>query len=184
MSMTTISTHTFVTRQTRNSPYSHFTGTWAELEALVLANMDRAVQGYREGVLLVPVPAAGFFSAVVNVTPETPLQAQVFTRREGEGEAPYIQVTAAAGSKAPATVVNVVLYSKATLAEDNDVIETDYAIISINARVTPEEEPMHPTAMMRNFLGLAGGTKATYTAEEFARSIQYWSTRCSVSGVV
>ena len=36
---------------------------------------------------------------------------------------------------------------------------------------------MHPVAMARNMLGLPGGSEATYTAEEFATAIVYWSTR-------
>ena len=97
------------------------------------------------------------------------------------GEEPFITVTSW-GAKQPAAVVNIVLYSHETLVEDGDASsEADYEIISINARTTLEEEPLTPVAMMRNFLELTGGTKAEYSAEDFAKSIHYWSARCQVS---
>jgi hypothetical protein len=179
-SMTTIKTSPYATRQTEKSSFSHFAGTWEELEALTLANFDKARQGYKPGVLLVTVPADGFFSAVVNVTPEMTLETKLAARFPGEE--PYMQTVAKGIAKSPAKVVEIVLYSHATLAEDGDAsCEADYEIISVNARITEENEPMHPVAMMRNQKALKGGTKATYTSEQFADAIHYWSTRCMVS---
>jgi hypothetical protein len=37
-------------------------------------------------------------------------------------------------------------------------------------------------AMARNFLVLPGGTKAEYTAAQFAEAIIYWSTRAMHGG--
>ena len=41
---------------------------------------------------------------------------------------------------------------------------------------------MTPMAMARNFLALPGGTKAEYTAAQFAEAIIYWSTRAMHGG--
>lgn len=178
--MTTIKTSPYATRQTPSSSFSHFEGSWESLEALVLANLDRARPGYKPGVLLVPVPAEGFFSAVVDVTPEMVLETALVARFPGEE--PFMRTVAKGQPKTPAKVVEVVIYSHAILAEDGDAsCDADFEIISVNARITEAEEPMHPVAMMRNQKHLKGGTAATYTSEQWAEAVHYWSTRCMVS---
>lgn len=174
--MTKIAINSFVTRQTAESKFSHFEGSWEELVALVEAHLGEATQGYKPGVLLVPVPAERFKSGVVEVTETTELKAVFGARRRGEE--PYLDVVALGGEKLPAGYVEVVLYSHETLAADNEAeTEAEFEIISINARATAEPEPMHPVTMARNFLGMAGGSKAEFTAEEFAQAIVYWSRR-------
>lgn len=161
-------------RQTADSKYSHFGGTWDELVRLVKENFKKAKPGYRDGVILVPLPPEGFFSGVVEVTPDTPLKAEFSARRKGEE--PYISVVAVGGEKLPAAVVEAVLYRHDVLGSDVTT-DAEWEIVSINARPTDEPEPLTPVAMARNFLSLPGGTKAEYTAEEFARAIIYWSKR-------
>jgi hypothetical protein len=183
--MNTIGINAFVRRQVAVSPYSHFAppgveDSWSALVDLVVANFDKQTPGYREGVVLVPVPADGFFSGVVQVTPETHLAS--FFRARRDGEEAYIQTIAPASNKAPALVVEIVLYSRETLGADASPEGYDWEIISINARPTVEPEPMHPQTMARNMLGLPGGTPAVYTAEEFAKAVLYWSTRCMAGG--
>jgi hypothetical protein len=171
-----VAIHPFVLRQTRYSPFSFFTGTWPELQALIEANMDKAVQGYKPGVLLVPVPAHGFVSGVSEVDKDTKLVATFEARRAGE--TPHIVVRASGAVKLPAKAVECVIYSHEILVEENDASsDAPWELVSINARPTEEPEPAHPVAMARNQLGLPGGTKAEYSAEEFARAIMYWSTR-------
>lgn len=175
----TIVCNSFVKRQTENSKFSHFNGTWSELEKLVKDNFSKAVQGYKPGVLLVPVPPDKFMSGVVEITPETKFSVTYAPRREGED--PYLQIAAKGGKKAHAKNVNIVLYSHDVLAENNENdTDADYEIISINARPTEKEEPMTPITMARNMAGLSGGTKATYTAEQFVESILYWNSRAMI----
>lgn len=161
-------------RQTPESKYSHFDGSLDELRVLVEINLPKARPGHRDGVILVPVPPEGFFSGVVEVTPDTPLKAEFSARRKGED--PYISVVAVGGEKLPAVVVEAVCYQHDVLGGDAST-EAEWEIVSLNARPTQEPEPPTPVAMARNLLELPGGTKATYTAEEFARSIMYWSKR-------
>lgn len=175
----------FVTRQTETSSFSHFDGTWKELEDLVGNAKAIAVkEGYRNGVILVPVPPERFYCAVVDLNtlrhPENVISATFASRRAGEQ--PFVQVTTAL-PKQQAKYVEIVLYSRDVLKEtkDNTDETADWEIISINARITEEPEPPTPMAMARNFLQLTGGTKATYTAEEFAKAIVYWSSRVFVS---
>ena len=180
----TVKTNKFALRQTADSPFSHFTGTWEELEAIVLRDAvaldsPHVRQGYRPGVLLVSVDPTRFYSGVVTLTAETRLEARFAARRPGEQS--FAEVLAR-GEKTPAVAVEVVLYSRALLAEEGELTEADYEIVSINARTSVAPEPMTPIAMARNFLELAGGTKASYTAEQFAESIAYWSTRAMYGG--
>jgi hypothetical protein len=172
----------FVKRQTKDSPHDYFDGSWEELVALVEAQWEhRKTSPNNAGVLLIPMPESilpRFYTSTVPVTENTPLQARFAPRVPGE--APFIQVTAPGGVKSPARHVEIILYSHDTLAADGDappIREADYYIVSINAYPTENPSPMSPMTMARNFLGLKGGTKpqVPYTAEEFARSIVYWS---------
>ena len=186
--MVRIGVSDFVRRQTPESPHNHFAGTWDELCQLVLEHWEqRRVSPHNPEVMLVPMPAEllpRFFTGIVEVTENTPLQASFAPRAEGED--PFIQVTAPGYSKMPARRVDIIAYSHEILAEDGDAPEpkqADYYIVSINAYATEADEPMNPMTMARNFLHLKGGTqpKTPYTAQEFAESIVYWSRRVRIS---
>jgi len=184
----------FVTRQTKNSPFSYYDGSIhdvARMAETALAS-GRSTMGYRDGVLLVPADPSGFYCGVVEVTEESRLVATFEARKEGEEKHVIVRAT---GTKLPAEVVELVLYRRDVLEENErspailnsaDPAQVRYAgweLISINARPTMAPEPMHPLAMARNFLGKGGGTPATYTAEEFAKAIWYWSKRAMVNSV-
>ncbi len=177
----------FVRRQTANSPYNHFNGSWDELIQLVEAQWPaRQVSPHNSGVMLVPIPLVElprFFSSIVPVTPETPLKARFSPRVPGE--APFIQVEVPHGQKVQAQRAEVIAYSHETLAQDGDAPaqrEADYYIVSINAYATDAVEPMSPMTMARNLLGLKGGTRpqVPYSAEEFAQAIVYWSQHARI----
>lgn len=179
MSKKYVGTHSFAkSRHTKESQYSYFTGTWDNLERLVENHLHDKTPAAVPGAFIVSLPPitpyGHFYSGVVEVTPETQLNAKFIRRRDDEQY--YIEVTAIGASKTEAKSVDIVIYTHEALAIDNDA-ETNlpYEIISINARPTEGEEPQSPTSMARNQLGLPGGSKAEYTAEEFARSIIYWS---------
>ena len=177
--MILIGINELVKRQTLESEYSHYEGSWESLTELVEANCNNSTPGYKPGVVLVPVPAEGFYSGVTEITEDTNLSATFKARRKGE--APFINIRAS-GEKIPAVIVEVVLYSAGVLAEnDESTTEAEWEVISINARVTVEEEPLSPMAMARNFLEFTGGTKAEYTPQEFAESILYWSNKALVA---
>lgn len=177
--MTTIKCNDFVKRQTAASPFSHFDGTWEELEGLTREYFSNHKPGYRDGVVLVSVPADRFFSGVVSLDNNLCCELTATYSSRREGEAPFIMVTAK-GRKLPAKTVDIVLYSRETLGSAG-ADGVDWEVISVNARPTTEPEPMHPVAMARNFLAREGGTAATYTAEEFAKAIEYWSCHAMVT---
>lgn len=173
--MPKVGVNEFVRRQTPESRFSHFNGTWEELATIVERWMELGATrpGDRDGIILVILPPDRFQSGVVEVTAETPLRATFEARRDGE--APFIQVVAVGGEKLAAKVVEVVLYRRDVLGKEATTPDADWEIISVNARPTLHVEPMTPMAMARNFLELPGGTRVEYTAEEFARAIIYWS---------
>jgi len=170
-----IAINSFCKRQTPESKYSHFDGTWDELAGLVQNHFN----GSDKGVVAVDVPAEGFFSGVSKLTEESKLSAEFSARRKGEE--PYVQITAT-GSKLPAQSVKVIVYSHEILAKDGDnSTEADWEVVSINASTSATgSEPPTPVAMARNFLEMAGGTKRDYSAKEFAESILYWSQHAMI----
>lgn len=169
----------FVKRQTPESGYSHFEGTWEELEKM--AEESNSIRpGYKDGVILVDLEPSRFRSAIVQLAEESKLTANYAPRRLGED--PFIRISAKA-KKQQAKHASVVLYRHDVLAENNErETDAEWEIVAIKARVSEEEEPMDPYTMARNFLHLKGGTKGDFTAEQFAKSIVYWNNHCMTTG--
>jgi len=108
-----------VRRQTGWSRFSYFGGTDAELLDRIHANFDNAVQGYRDGVLLVPIPdTSRFYSATCTLKSGDVLKGTYRPRKEGE--APRKQIGVAGGQKIPAKRVDIVLYRYDVLAENHE----------------------------------------------------------------
>jgi hypothetical protein len=177
----------FVKRQIPESGYSHFDGTWEELENMTEAHIlflsESIRPGYKPGVVLVDFDADRsrlFRSAIVRLNEDSKMVASYAPRRDGED--PFIRVSAKA-KKQNAKYASVVLYRHDILAENNErETDAEWEIVAIKARVTEEEEPMDPYTMARNFLHLKGGTKGDFTAEQFAKSIVYWNNHCMTTG--
>jgi hypothetical protein len=179
--MPTIGISEFVKRQTRESEFSHYNGSWEALATDVMIHFCEHVQGYRDGVVLVPLSYVGFFSGVVAVKQESKLASRFIQRRPEEE--PFIETLATnAAYKLPAKSVEIVLYRKDVLLEHGDpATGADYDVISVNASPEFAPVPMDPVTMMRNFFCLTGGTKGEFTAEEFATSIRYWSKHARIA---
>jgi hypothetical protein len=177
----------FVKRQTPESGYSHFEGTWDRLEQMVThwfynnpSHWFQAEPGYKDGVVIQNLPAQFFRSAIVELDEHSKLTANYAPRRDGE--TPFIRVSAKA-KKQQALFASVVLYRHDVLEENNErTTDAEWEIVAIKARVSLEEEPMDPMTMARNFLHMKGGTKGEFTAEQFAQSIVYWNSHCMTTG--
>jgi hypothetical protein len=174
--------NSFVKRQTPESPFSHYSGTWGQLEELVKQNLHKAKPGYRDGVLLTPVPAEGFYSGVISLKEGHKMEATFVARRPGEK--PRKRVTAK-GDKMPAASVEVVTYSSELLGEDAETTDGT-EIISINASTTMEPTPMAPGTMMANHFEADGGTSTNMSPEEFEKdlrkSFNYWKDKALCGG--
>jgi len=180
-----IITNNFVKRQTAVSRFSHYTGTWEELELLVVDNWETAKQGYREGVILISVPVEGFYSSVVELQEGDELVGGFEPRREGEDPRKFITILG--GQKAPAQMVEIVLYASKVLAEDgdNNLLSEDgnWEIISINASPLAKETPISPMVLMHNHFGSTGGTATdlsdTALVAMLRESFEFWKNKAN-----
>lgn len=139
--------------------------------------------GFMPGVKLVTISTANdngaidVYTGLVELEPGDELEADFVPRRADEH--PVIDVRTTAAPK-KAAWLDVVLYHTDVLKEDgSNSIEDGWEVISLNALPDDEECPQNPVSMARNLLGLdggSGGNKAEYSAEDFAKSVWYWST--------
>tara|TARA_B100000073_G_scaffold344430_1_gene351247 strand:- start:648 stop:1220 length:573 start_codon:yes stop_codon:yes gene_type:complete len=134
-------------------------------------------EGYRPEVRIVKLDKKYVNKVIcpyVQLTSDIKLSAKLVKRRNNED--PYIQIRALNGKLIEAGSVELILYNHDILLEnDENTTNADWELISINA--IPKGVcfmPMGPITMMRNQLGLIGGTKALYTSDEWARSVQFW----------
>ena len=176
----------FVKRQTKDSEFSHFEGTWDQLVGRVIRNFEaeRTTPGYRDGVVLVHVEPDDFFSAVVDLEEGDKVEGEFKRRREGEE--PRLSYRIVNKGKQPAKAVDVVLYRHDVLAEDNDnTTDAEWEIISINARTTAEDQPIEPFTLMHNHFGSDGGTDTKMSDSDFAAALEvsfnYWKNKGMVA---
>jgi hypothetical protein len=160
---------------------TYFAGSAEELLALVRDHWPERQPGTgrpdRSQVVVVPVPPDRFVCSTVRIAPDTPLFAQ-FERRQPDEDG-FVRVTAV-GPREPARYAAVVLYSAAVLVENGGSRsgDFDWEVVCLLASPHPDE-PMHPLTMARNFLAKPGGTPCTYTAQQFAEAVYYWSQRAA-----
>lgn len=207
----TFGANPFVLRQTDESEFTHFDdggpveGSWDRLLELVRENYHRAKPGYREGVCLVPVPPEHFYTGVVALKEGDKLVGEYRARRPGEEPRKAVRVHREAriypgpgaiergtrwddsrpnpdAGKQRCVAVDVVLYRRDVLEEDgDDCTGCDWDVISINGRITEEEQPMHPDTMIANHFQLDGGTETGWSPEQFERELRkavlYWKDK-------
>lgn len=182
MSNPTVHINSFVRRQTRESGFSHWELTDAELLARIQAGFDKAKQGYREGVLLVPVEPGGFFTAVCQLKAGDKLVGEYKARKPGED--PRKSSYVVGGEKMPAASVEIVLYAHNVLVEGKEnETDLDYEIVSVNASPTLEATPIPTGALIANHLRLSGGTDTRMTDAEFVEllrtSVEFWKDKAN-----
>ena len=102
-----ISTNNFVKRQTKESRFAYFDGSWGALVEIVEKNFDKHKKGYRDGVILVPVPVDNFYSSVIKMG--NGISASVVFEPRMQGEDPVISIVAKGYNKSPAKYVEIVL---------------------------------------------------------------------------
>jgi hypothetical protein len=178
----TFAINSFARRQTPESGFSHFGGGEDQLLAIIESNFDNSKPGYRDGVVLVPVPAEGFFSGVTTLTADQKMVGTFESRRGGEE--PRKQLRAAEGAKLPAKAVDIVLYRNDVLGADASS-EATWEAVSINARATEEPEPIGVEVLLHNHFGSDGGTETGMTDAELVaqlrESFQYWKDKAMLA---
>ena len=173
----------FVKRQTSNSRFSHFEGTWDQVIDMVQQSWNTRRTSYHDGVVIVDVPVSGFYSGVVLLEPGDELSGGFESRRPGESPRKFVATTGR--RKAPAKSVEVILYSSLVLAEDGDneldAATGNWEIISINASPIKEKMPINPTVLMHNHFGSDGGTNTKMSDPEFVEvlrdSFTHWKDK-------
>ena len=168
---------TLAARQTAESKFSHFGGSRLRLLQLIMENFEFHKKGYRDGVILVPLPCENFFSGVVQLQKGDLLSGVFDSRREGEE--PRKTVTAVGRRKLPAKYVEVVLYRRDVLEEDPSYrASAEWEVISINASPINGPTPLTPQALIANHFEMSGGTSTGYTPEQFEsalrESVMFW----------
>jgi len=179
--MKTVGVSNFVREQLKKSEKSEIINISLE-DVTQLAeeklNKNDFKEGYREGVVIIEASdndfCKNFICPIVKINENTKLSCQLTKRRPEEEN--YIQIKALNGEKLKTTRVELILYRKDVLDETNEgSTNSDWELIAFHAIPDGIDKlPMKPATMMRNQLQLKGGTKAHYSSEEWADSVNFW----------
>ena len=175
-----VSVNEFVKRQVRNSGKTYArTLSFEQVADHAGIQMKNKMYkpGYRDGVRVVMADESlvgDFVCPFVELGEETKILSRLVRRRPEEEF--YIQARAMNGTPVETGKVELIVYRHDVLAENNEnTTSSEWELISINAIPKGLDSlPMGPVTMMRNQLNLIGGTKATYTSDEWARSVRFW----------
>lgn len=184
--MGTVHMSKFVARQVKESRFSHWEFPDLTLLDLVVRNFAQRKPGYRDGVVLVPVPPEGFFTSIVTLKEGDRLRGGYESRFPGEDPRKFVYLESdveGRRGKQPAVAVDIVLYRKDVLDEDgdwdnqpvslsSDAIEGEWAVISVNARPCVEDLPIEPEVLIFNHFHLSGGTRTMMTDAEFVEALR------------
>jgi len=169
-------------RHTPETGFSYPIIKWDEIIRRCKQNIGLCKEGYRPGVILVPVDPDGFYTGVVKLQSGDRLYGAYEPRRPGEDPRKSVRVV---GQALPAVAVDIVLYQSAVLAEgdtnEQPPGEDAWEIVSVNARLTEEEEPIHPMTLMANHFGASGGSdtlmKPCQFEDALRQSFEYWKDK-------
>ena len=175
-----VAVNDFVRRQVKNSGKTYAkTLSFDQIANHASTQMQNKMykDGYRDGVRIVFADDSiknDFICPFVKLNNNIKLTSNLVCRRDGEES--YIQVRAINGSPVKTGKVELIVYRHDVLAENNEnTTSADWELISINAIPKGLDKlPMGPVTMMRNQLNLVGGTKASYTKDEWAESVRFW----------
>lgn len=172
---------------TKEGKGSYYDGTWQELLDLTVENFEKGTQGYRDGVLEVPVPSKGFYSAIRVLKEGDKLEGEYRARMPGE--TPRKTITAL-GEKSKSLCTTIILYRGDLLAEGKENVlpgvETSWEIVMINA--SPLDRPLSipPMTLMANHFEDSGGTATNLSAMLFEQKLREsyydWRDKCPVKG--
>lgn len=170
----------FVRRQSPQSGYSHWEISDEEFLARLQRNFFKRKDGYRDGVILVPVEPEGFFSGIVQLQEGDKLVGEYKARRPGED--PRKSSYSLTGKKIPAKSVWIVLYNHDVLIEKNEnESDAEWEVVSVNASPTEDEPPIPTGALIANHLGLSGGTDTKMSDADFVallrKSVEFWKDK-------
>lgn len=153
-------------------------------------NFSKAIPGYRDGVIEIPVPCEGFVSAVRILEPGDELVGS-YRQRPGDASGSSRKIISTTGEKSPAKSVSIIMYRSDVLAEDEDNTlppkDTNWEVVMVNASPIDRPLAMPPLTMLANLAGEAGGT---YTPvpdpaaklQELIEAFHDWKDKALVDG--
>lgn len=161
---------------------------WRTLIDEIRANWHRQKPGYRDGVILVPVPVTRWrrFTCPLTELREGDVFAGVYERRRPT-ETPRRRVAVLRDSMPLANYVDAVLYRGDVLDEDTSnprSTDADWEVVTLLGKLTEEDQPMPPGTLMANHFLADGGTDTQMDPEQFIEalrvSFEYWSDKALV----
>lgn len=173
---------------------------WPLLIKEIRDNWSQQKSGYRDGVILVPVPtvlwddhgpgedgtAINLFTCPIANLREGDVFTGAFERRRPT-ETPRKRVGVVRQSMPYAAFVDVVLYRGDVLDEDVNnprATDCDWEIVTLLGKLTDEDQPMPPSTLMANHFLADGGTDTKMSPEEFIaalrHSFEFWSGKAIV----
>jgi hypothetical protein len=171
-------------RHIKDSQRSHFEGGEEELLNRIYFAIEegKSLPGYKKGVIKVVVDPTGFFTPVRELKEGDSGKWEFVARQEGEEPRLEMYIE---GEKSPAKRVEIILYSHAVLAEENEQsCDADWEAVSINASPYEEEEPIRPFVFMANHFHISGGSHTNMSDHDFVeqlrKSFLYWRNKVSV----
>lgn len=171
--------NTFVRRQIKASGKTYSKLSFTEIAKHAQKRLEDGIykKGYRDGVILIPVDKSlvkKFICPIVKINSNTKIKSTIKRRRVNEKL--YISTKAMNGQPLEIGDVDLILYRHDVLNETNECeTKNEWELIAfIGIPKVLKELPMGPVTMMRNQLELPGGTKALYTSEEWANSVNFW----------
>jgi len=179
MKHVTVGINDFVRRQVKGSGKTYSSLSYQDITKYAedAINGNNYEKGYRDGVVVIKIDKKKldkFHCPFTKITSNTKLKA-IVTKRQPVEES-YVQLRALNGVSLDIGSAQIILYRKDVLAETNDnCTDKDWELIAFHA--IPkfiDKMPMGPVTMMRNQLELSGGTKAYYSSEEWAKSVNFW----------
>ena len=144
------------------------------LKALIRYGITKAKPGYREGVLLAPLPWGMFRSKILTLEPGQ--EAQVFFKSRVPGEEPRLTLPSIK-VQSPQDLQRgctwAVLYAEHVLAEkDEPRTGSEWDLITLLTNPTWEEVPMNPQTLCANHFGISGSTDTLMTSQEFEDALR------------
>ena len=175
-----VAVNNFVRRQIKGSGRTYAKNlTFEEIASHAQQQMIKGFfkKGYRSGVRVIIADKSivnDFVCPYVKLDRESKLTAEIVQRRPDEE--PYIKIKALNGRTLEVENINLILYHHDVLKENNEnSTNADWELVSINSLPFGIKfMPMGPVTMMRNQLKLRGGTKAFYSSDEWAKSVNFW----------
>lgn len=176
----TVHISSFVRRQTKESPYTHWNFDDKTLFNR-LKHFNKMYPGYRTGVEIVEIDPAKVHSSQKTLVDGDVLIGKYSSRQPGEAPRKSYYVRS---PKLEARSCFVVLYHHDVLKEKNEnESECDWEVVAVLASSTadPEPPPMDPDTLIANHFELSGGTATKMSSDDFVaalkQSVLYWKDR-------